>query len=265
LPMVALSAPDALVASGADHSDTVVATSHDLAAPTHNTENLGLEPVWPYGVIGDDGPLHAIAVRTYINRPNKDDDDWSADPVQAAHLGLAEEFQSSALALTKKYQTYPSGMASFMGPEFYVEQFGVLADALQSALIQDDGLIRIAPAWPKEWDADGTVYILHGGKVHVQMRQGKVITVGIETGTARKMRLRNPWPGQNVEIIDARTSRVVLPASTAAVLEFSAHAASTYRVRQAGGDQDSLPFAVISGTRATAPKSFGPNTIGIAR
>jgi alpha-L-fucosidase 2 len=265
LPMVALSAPDILVASGDGRSDTVIAASYDPAAPNHNSENLGLEPVWPYGIIGDDGPLHAVAVRTYLKRPNKDDDDWSADPVQAAHLGLAEKFESSALALTKKYQTYPSGMASFMGPEFYVEQFGVLADALQSALVQDDGLIRIAPAWPKDWDGDGTVYILHGGKVHVQMRQGKVVTVGVETGAARKMRIRNPWSGQSVEIVDARTSHVVLPARSAAVLEFSAHVLSTYLVRPAGAGTNSLSFAAISGTRAMSPKSFGSNMIGIAR
>jgi hypothetical protein len=49
------------------------------------------------------------------------------DPVQAARLGLADEFKSSALALTEKYQKYPSGLATFMGPEFYVEQIGVLA------------------------------------------------------------------------------------------------------------------------------------------
>jgi alpha-L-fucosidase 2 len=263
LPIVALSTPNVLVASSSDRSDTVIATSHDPAAPTQNSENLGLEPVWPYGIIGDDGPLHALAVRTYLNRPNKNDDDWSADPVQAAHLGLAEEFKSSALALTKKYQTYPSGMASFMGPEFYVEQAGVLADALQSALVQDDGLIRIAPAWPKDWDADGTVYILHGGKVHVQIRQGQVVTVGIEAGSARKMRVRNPWRDQSVEVIDARTSKIVLPASSAPVLEFSAHASTAYLVRQASRGKDSLPFSVISGIRATTPKSLGSNTIGI--
>lgn len=265
LPIVALSAPDVLVASGADHSDTIIAMSHDPAAPTQNTQNIGLEPVWPYGIIGDDGPLHAVAVRTYLNRPNKNDDDWSLDPVQAAHLGLADEFKSSALALSKRYQTYPSGLASFMGPEFYVEQVGVLADALQSALVQDDGLIRIAPAWPKDWDADGTVYILHGGKVHVQMRQGEPITVGIETGSAREVRIRNPWPGQSVEIVDARTSSVVLPASSAAVLEFSARAATTYLVRLTSAAKGSRLFAEISGTRAASPKSFGSNTIGIVK
>jgi hypothetical protein len=264
LPVVALSAPTVLVPPDGDRSDTIIIESHDPKAPSHNSENIGLEPVWPYGIIGDDGPLHALAVRTYLNRPNKSDDDWSADPVQAARLGLADEFKSSALALTEKYQKYPSGLAAFMGPEFYVEQIGVLADALQKALVQDyDGLVRIAPAWPKDWDADGTVYIQHGGKAHVQMRQGAVVTVGIETGSATTMKVRNPWPGRNVEVVDARTSAVILPPTTAPVLEFSAGASTAYLVRQS--PMHTLPFEAVSGTAATAPKSLGSRTIGISR
>jgi hypothetical protein len=266
LPVVTVSSPEVLVAPGTDRTDTIISASHDPAAETHNTENVGLEPVWPYGIIGDDGPLHAVGVRTYLNRPNKNENDWSADPVQAARLGLADEFKSSALALTERYQVYPSGLAGFMGPEFYVEQIGVLADALQTALVQDhDGLIRIAPAWPKGWDADGTVYIQHGGKVHVQMHRGKILTVGIETGSAGTVRIRNPWQGQSVEAIDARSSTVVLPASSATVLEFPVRAAAAYLVRQVSDVKNPLPFEVVSGTRATAPKSLGSRTIGIAR
>jgi hypothetical protein len=160
--------------------------------------NIGLEAVWPYGMIGPDGPLHALGVRTYLNRPSKIENDWSSDPIQAAHLGLADEFKSSALALTRKYQTAPSGLAGFIGPEFYVEQIGVLADSLQAALAQEyDGVLRIAPAWPKDWDADGTVFISHGGKVHVQMRQGRVVTVAGQplAGRARRSCRRAHWGG----------------------------------------------------------------------
>jgi hypothetical protein len=254
-----------LAASDTGLEDTVITESHDPAAPSHNTENIGLEPVWPYGMIGDDGPLHSLAVRTYMNRPNKDENDWSFDPVQAARLGLAEEFKSSALQLTEKYQTYPSGLASFMGPEFYVEQVGVLADALQTALVQDyDGLLRIAPAWPKDWAADGAVYILHGGKAYVQVRQGKIATVGIETGSTGEMRVRNPWPGENVEVVEARTSVVVRAASSAPVLSFAAREKTTYLLRKTT-EEKPLPFAAVSGERAVKPRSLGTRTIGIAK
>jgi len=264
LPQVKLFSPNVLVATDADRSDTIIAASHDLAAETHNSENIGLEPVWPYGIIGDDGPLHELGVRTFLNRSNKNDNDWSADPVQAARLGLADEFRSSALALTEKYQTYPSGLASFVGPEFYVEQGGVLADALQTALVQDyDGLIRIAPAWPKDWDVDGTVYIQHGSKVDVQIRQGRIITVGIEAGSSEKIRVRNPWPGQSVEVVDAHTSAVVLPAQSGPVFDFTPQAGRSFLVIRVDDSNKKLPFEVVSSVRATTPKSFGSRTIGI--
>jgi hypothetical protein len=255
------------VAGGGGSADTIIAASHDPGAKPHNTENIGLEPVWPYGIIGDDSPLHAVAVRTYLNRPNKNEDDWSADPVQAASLGLADEFKSSALALTERYQAYPSGLAAFMGPEFYVEQIGVLSDALQRALVfQDsDGLICIAHAWPKDWDADGTVYIQHRGKVHVQVRNGEIFTLGIETGSAGTVKIRNPWPGARVEVVDARSSAEVLAATAAPVLEFSAHASSAYTIQQLSGAGNPPRFQPVSGVAATVPKSLGSRTIGLAK
>lgn len=268
-PVVALSAPNVLVPQNSKRDDTVIIASHDPTAPTRNSENLGLEPVWPYGLIGEDGPMHALAVRTYRNRPNKSEADWSADPVQAAHLGLAEELKTSLMTLTEKYQVYPSGMGtlstegSSAGKEFYVEQIGVLADALQSALVQDDGLVRIAPAWLKDWDADATVYIRHRSKVHVQIHEGNIETVGIEASAARKMQVRNPWPGEKVEVIDASNGNVVLPANTAVVLEFQVKAGRAYLVRQVSAN--ALPFAAISGERAIAPKVMGSRMIGIPR
>ncbi len=263
-PLVTVSSPNTLVPGEGSHPDTVIGASYDPLAETHNTENIGLEPVWPYGMIGDDGALHSLGVRTFLNRPNKNENDWSFDPVQAARLGLADEFRSSVLALTEKYQSYPSGLASFMGPEFYVEQDGVLADALENALVQDyDGLVRIAPAWPKNWDADATVYIQHGGKVDVQIRQGAVVTAGIEAGSSGRIRIRNPWPAQAVTVVDAMTSIVVPHETSGSELHFSTRSGKLYLLRPEAGTGINLPFETVSGVAATAPKSLGSRTIGI--
>jgi len=264
LPRIDLATPNVLTKPDADLPTTVIAASYDPAAETHNSENIGLEPVWPYGIIGDDGPLHQLGVQTYLARPNKNDDDWSADPVHAARLGLADEFKSSVLALTEKYQGYPSGLANFMGPEFYVEQIGVLTDALQTALVQDyDGLLRIGPSWPAGWDADATVAIQHSSKIDVQIRQGKTITVGIEAGSADKIRLRNPWPGHEIEVVDFHTMKTVLSANGGNIVEFSPQAGRSYLIRQSDSAGHSLTFEAVSGVRATTPKSLGSRTIGI--
>jgi alpha-L-fucosidase 2 len=263
LPVVSLSSPSVLVQPRPEDIDTIIAPSYDLSAVTHNVENIGLEPVWPYGIIGDSGPLHSVAVRTFNRRPNKNEADWSADPVQAARLGLADEFRSSLLALTERYQTAPSGLASFMGPEFYVEQLGVLADALQTALVQDyDGLIRIAPAWPKDWSADATIAVQHGAKVDLQVRDGEVITFGIEVGTASPLKIRNPWPGHKVKIFDGE-GNVISDTKMVDIIEFLPIRGRTYMLLRADRQLEELPYAPIVGASAVTPKSYGLRTIGI--
>ena len=92
-----------------------------------------------------------------------------------------------------------NGMAKWepTAKEFYVEQTGVVADALQEALVQDyDGVIRIAPAIPPGWDFEGSVYVRGKTKVDVQMRNGAVTTVVIEAGTTGPIRIAQSVAGQ---------------------------------------------------------------------
>jgi alpha-L-fucosidase 2 len=243
----------------------VVAASYDPGAPIHNTENTGLEPVWPYSLVGDSGPLHDLALRTYLNRPNKMDNDWSNDPIHAARLGLPEEVRSTLLELTEKYQAYPSGLAQFIGPEFYVEQIGVVAAALQEALVQDyDGIVRVAPAWPKDWDIDGVVYIQHRSKVDVQMRGGVPVTVVIEAGLPGLLRVRNPWPGMPVEVVSGEDGHHLVQPSTESILEVPVEGGKAYVVEPAGHPLATLPFSVVSGVSGKDPKVLGTRSIGTA-
>ena len=243
---------------------TVIGPSSDAHARIDNTENIGLEPVWPYGLIGDGGPLHALGVRTWLQRPNRSENDWSLDPIDAARLGLADGMKTALVQLTEKYQAYPSGFARFTGPEFYVEQVGVVATALQEALVQDhDGLIRIAPAWPKDWSADATVHISQRSKVDVQVREGVPTTVVIEAGADGDMAVRNPWPGQAAEVVVSGSGRRVAEASGQDALRFRAQAGKDYLVQRVDRPGAKLPFAAIGGTAASAPKSLGTQHIGL--
>lgn len=244
---------------------TVIANSYSLNAIVHNQENLGLEPVWPYSLIGDDGPLHALGVRTFEQRPNKAMADWSADPVQAARLGLAEEMKATLKSITEAYQFYPSGLAQLTEfPEFYVEQVGVVADALQNGLVQDyDGLIRIQPAWPSDWDADGTVVVQHGNRVQFQIHQGQLLTLGVQCVTSGKVRIRNPWPGHRINWSSDQGRSESISQGADGVLSLDLKAGTTYRVQPEGGNTQSLPFARISGEPASAPKRLGTRSIGL--
>jgi hypothetical protein len=249
------------VHSGSD----VIADSYDYAAPIHNSENIGLEPVWPYSLIGDDGPLHNLGVRTFANRPNKQDDDWSFDPIQAARLGLANEVKATMLGLTRKYQAYPSGLAAFMGPEFYVEEIGVLATALQEALVQDyDGIIRIAPAWPAEWQADATVYVRRRSKVDVQVRNGHPTMVVFEAGFSGQVAFRNPWPGQAVHVVggtSGRETRVTQDSSS--LLKIEVKAGESYLIEPSDRSAMQARFVPVGGSPAEKPKVLDSRSIGL--
>jgi hypothetical protein len=248
-----------------NQTGAVIANSYTPGAVVHNEENLGLEPVWPYSLIGDDGPLHTIGVNTYMHRPNKSAADWSADPVQAARLGLADEMKTALEAITERYQFYPSGLAQLTdSPEFYVEQIGVVADALQSGLVQDyDGLVRIIPAWPKDWDADGSVVVRHGSWIHLQVRKGKIITLGVEAVKAGEIKMRNPWPNHVVVMVADDGTKTSVTQGSNGVLTFKLQAGRSYRLWPDEEGGSNLQYAPVSGTPANSPKALGTRTIGL--
>jgi alpha-L-fucosidase 2 len=241
----------------------VIAESYDPAAVAHNEENIGLEPVWPYNLIGDNSPMLSLAKSTYATRPYPVHQDWSFDPVQAARLGLSDEVRLTLIALTERYQKYVNGFANWGGPEgeFYVEQEGVVALALAEALVQEyDGLIRIAPAVPSQWDFEGSVWVRDRTRVDVQVRAGMPTTVAIEAGATSTLHIRNPWPGQPVEVSDAQ-GKVVLQ-SAGSTLELPVKKGEAYLMARSHAEAAPLPFAAITGTPALQLKRLGPVQIG---
>jgi alpha-L-fucosidase 2 len=253
--------PEKMSAGG---KQAVIAESYDPAAVAHNEENIGLEPVWPYDLICDDSPMLALAKATYATRPYPVHQDWSFDPVQAARLGLGDEVQSTLVALTEKYQKYVNGFANWGGPEgeFYVEQQGVVALALAEALVQDyDGLIRIAPATPSQWDFEGSVWVRDRTRVDVQVRGGVPTTVAIEAGATSTLRIRNPWPGEPVEVVDAHGKTVLKNVGTG-TLQLPVRKGNAYLVVRSNAESAPSPFAPITGTPALQLKRLGAVQIG---
>jgi alpha-L-fucosidase 2 len=238
----------------------VIAESYDPAAQAHNEENIGLEPVWPYDLIADDSPQVALGRATFASRPYPVHQDWSFDPVQAARLGLSDEVSSTLVALTERYQKYINGFANWGGPagEFYVEQEGVVALALAEALVQDyDGLIRIAPAVPHAWDFEGSVWVRNRTRVDVQTRAGVPDTVVINAGTSETLSIRNPWPGESVEVTVAGSKTAVL---NGPVLKLPLRRGKSYLLRPAGST--TRAFVSIGGEASQQPKKLGAVQIG---
>lgn len=267
-PRTQQTSPRTLLPSSAD-SDGVdlIAESYLPGSEDHNIENIGLEPVWPYDLIGDTSPLFPLARRTYAHRPNSSAIDWSFDPIQAARLGLGGEVGSTLIETTRKFQGFVNGMAKWepSAKEFYIEQSAVIADALQEALVQGyDGVIRVAPAIPPGWDFDGSVYVQGNTKVDVQTRNGVVANFVIEAGTSQSLKIRNPWPGNPVDVISCTTGKTVMKAAEGSVFEFTTSRGTSYVIERQGSAAAQLRMQPLSGTRAIKAKKLGPVQIGLS-
>jgi hypothetical protein len=244
--------------TAADDGDgnTVLGFSSDPTAPFRNSENLDLEPVWPYNLIGDTSPLFDLARLTYANRRNTNSNSWTYDPVHAARLGLGTEVATRLNASTARFQVYPNGMAAWNTSnlqEPYDEHAGVTALAINESLVQDyDGILRIAPALPPGWDGEGTVFLQHRSKAHVQVQDGVITTAAIESGSDHDIRVRNPWAEGEVQVVDGRhPSRVIVPATTATTFTLHARRGRSYLVQRPSAPTASLAEAPLTGTPAT--------------
>jgi hypothetical protein len=243
--------------TAADDGDgqTVLGFSSDPTAPFRNSENLDLEPVWPYNLISDTSPLFDLARLTYANRRNTNSNDWTYDPVDAARLGLGTEVAARLKASTDRFQAYPNGLAAFNTnlQEPYDEHAGVTTLAINESLAQDyDGLLRIVPALPPGWDAEGTINLQHRSKAHIQVQHGVITTVAIESGSDHDIRIRNPWMGRDVQVVDGmHPSRVIVPTTREARLVLHATQGGSYLVQRPDAPTTALTEAPLTGTPAT--------------
>ena len=258
-----------VLAPSADASNNdVIAYSYQPTAQIRNSENIDLEPVWPYDLITDDpGSLHDLAVRSYDHRAVTGGNDWSMDAIDAARLGLSSEVAARLVSITEGHQVYVNGLSDLgatVGTEGYIEQVSGVATALDEALVQDyDGTLRIAPAWPAGWDVSGTVAVQGDTKVDVQVQNGTPVTVAIQAGSSRTMTVRSPWPGQSVQVVNGSSNAVVVSATTAGTLSVPVSSGQSYLVEQVDSPTTSLPYAQVSGTPATAAKHLGNVQIGL--
>jgi Bacterial Ig-like domain len=247
----------------------MTAISYQPAAQRYNGENIELEPLWPWNRVSDqDAGLFALEQRSYTNRPNAGGNDWSYDAVDAARLEQPAQVESDLVSLTESHQVYPNGLAdigSTVGYQPYQEQSANVAAAAGEALAQDyDGVIRFAPAWPAGWDGSGTVYIQHNDKVDVQVGNGQLTTAAIEAGSSGDLRVKNPWPGQQVQVVSGTGShQAVVPSTTGAIITVPVTAGGSYLVERVAAPTTALPYAPVTGTAATTDKHLGKVQIGL--
>lgn len=255
--------PMMLSSTEGDPNSQILAASYDVHAPYRNGENIGLEPVWPYGVVGLDSPLFPIAQKTFMHRPFKYAATWSYDPVQAAYLGLGAEAAKAIFEGVQQYQVYPNGMAALLHDvpnEFYLEQAAVTALALSDMLaIQDaDGLVRIGPAIPPGWTMHGTVALQHGASVEVAAVDGQLVSFTLRGAAQTPLKLMTPWGDARLQVWrDDKLQETI--ATQQGRFTYQPSSEHTYRFNESN---PTPPPAFDSPAEATV-KSLGRASIGL--
>jgi hypothetical protein len=61
-------------------------------------------------------------------------------------------------------------------------------------------LLRVFPAWPKDWDADFTLLARGAFTVSAAQTGGKIGPVSILSHAGQVCRLQNPWSGAKVQL-----------------------------------------------------------------
>jgi hypothetical protein len=87
------------------------------------------------------------------------------------------------------------------------ERLGRVAEALHAALLHsappspgDGPIIRLLPAWPREWDADFSLLARGNFLISASVEKGTVIAAEFESRAGRTLRLRNPWPAKTLAV-----------------------------------------------------------------
>lgn len=131
-------------------------------------------------------------------------------PIVAAMLGRADQVKMMLPLLCREPEgpDLPNRMTLAEGHQAQtVEHLGTVAYALQLALCQsvapgpgEEPVIRVFPAWPKEWDARFKLLCKGGFLVSAALRAGRVEYVEVLSQLGGRCRLRNPWGDVDVTV-----------------------------------------------------------------
>ena len=87
------------------------------------------------------------------------------------------------------------------------ERLGRGADALQNALVQsipskpgEPTIIRVYPAWPKEWDGQFKLLCRGNFLVSSSFQDGEIKYVELKSQSGSECRIRNPWGISSIDI-----------------------------------------------------------------
>jgi hypothetical protein len=162
-----------------------------------NSENPELYAVFPYRAYGIGKPDLEPARETWNRRLVKATGGWQQDSIQAALLGLTDEAKGYVITNATNPSPVgpkppkPSRFPAFWGPNYDStpdqDHGSVTMIALQRMLMQCDGdTIRLAPAWPKDWNASFKLHAPKNTTVEGRVENGKLTDLKVTPEIRRK-------------------------------------------------------------------------------
>lgn len=202
---------------------TAVAWSAVSRSAGHNAENPDLDAIWPANHLTDasDPTLVTLANNTLDTRHFRENYDWHPTAVQAARMGRRDLYKEALLTGISRFMIYPQGITSYNGgsADIQTEFTAVQTLAAHEALVQNhDGLLRLATAWPGDWDAIAWLPVEGGHRVALEVMAGSVQTAVIHLGSTNPdMRIRNPWPAESATVRDLTAATTLYQGSAATI------------------------------------------------
>jgi hypothetical protein len=133
-------------------------------------------------------------------------------PACAALLGRSADV-AELLPLQCQAGNLANRMSTAEGPQAHtLEHLGNASLGLQLALCQsippgpgEEPVIRVFPAWPSRWDASFKLACRRGFLVTASIHGGAIERFEVHSQLGNDCRIRSPWPGSPVRIVNART------------------------------------------------------------
>lgn len=147
------------------------------------------------------------------------------------------------------------------------EAVPIVATAISEMLLQShEGVIRICPAVPTDWDVAFTLVARGGFKVTAERQGGRVTFVHLECRTSHRLVMENPWPDVDHVFVweDGRASPIVEPTDRSRIV-LETRAGGSYLI----ATDEALVADWVTVTRVVAtnerPKRLGPALLGKER
>lgn len=158
-----------------------------------NMENAELYAVFPWGLIpkpGDSEDARRVE-RTWQHRTwKRRNNGWSQDVPQLARMGRGDWAAEASLEHAAHNQRFPNGgficpgsprFHGLLTPHLYLDSAGVhLAGLAEMCLQSFDGVIRIAPALPRDWNVGFVLHTLDGFLVEADVVGGKAVFAKVQ-------------------------------------------------------------------------------------